>query len=85
MDAKEKAKELVHKFSNYVSGWTSTNVPWETPTAQFEGIGMQEGRAKQCALIVVDEILLDKQVGYSKDIIEEKKYWQSVKEEIQKL
>ncbi len=65
----EKANELVVKFMRYVPADESMELPY----------------SKSCALIAVDEILLDKQVGYSKEIIEEKKYWKQVKEEIEKL
>lgn len=53
----------------------------------FDEVGdwMTWEQAKSCAIIAVDEILLDKKVGYSKDIIEEKKYWQQVKQEINSL
>ena len=73
MTAKEKATELIEKYICWVS----------------EGNGMQpheiKYRAKQCALITVDEILkiwnkLDDGV-----LSIEYDFWQEVKEEITKL
>jgi len=57
MNAQDKAKELVSKYYNYVSAWTVTNLPNEAPEAIYEGKKMKIGRAKQCALIAVDEII----------------------------
>jgi len=57
MKPKDKAKELIKKHYNFVSGWTSTNCPDEKPSAQFEGEEMKIGRAKQCALITVKNML----------------------------
>jgi hypothetical protein len=64
MEAKEKAKELFLKFRQ---------IP---PFSPYTGI--DDGEAKQCALIAVDEIL---------DYIQEEDnwYWQDVKHEIEKL
>lgn len=75
MTPKEKAKSLVEKFKDYAY------VVWNGGNDEMTN----ENSAKQYALICVDEILLDKKVGYSKDIIEEKKYWLEVKQEIEKL
>lgn len=93
MEAKEKAKELVKQYYNFVGGWTSTNKPNEVPTAQYEGESMKIGRAKQCALIAVDEILkfeqlyltrLDAKMNrYTEESSVE--YWQEVKQEIGRL
>lgn len=44
MTAKEKAKELVDKYSTYVVMWTG-------------GVEVERQNVKQCALIAVDEIL----------------------------
>ena len=64
MTPQEKAKELFLKFRQ---------IP---PFSPYTGI--DDGEAKQCALIAVDEIL---------DYIQEEDnwYWQDVKQEIEKL
>ena len=64
MKAKEKAKELVDKFSDLEDG------------------EMYIGKAKQCALIAVDEIMAtvdaeDQVVLYN--------YWQKVKQELKDM
>ena len=64
MTAKEKAIELVDNFRLNV--------------LDYEGCGINEHKAKQCALIAVDEILICC-IGSHED------YWQEVKEEIEKL
>jgi hypothetical protein len=69
MTPKEKAEELLKRYSNYAGGW----------------------KAEQCALIAVDEILdtlnydirdLDVIGNILLDLI---KYWQEVKQEIEKI
>ena len=65
MTPKEKAEELVEKFTDLEDG------------------EMYIGKAKQCAIIAVDEILSfieDDREGFSW-----KKYYQEVKQEIEKL
>lgn len=98
-DRKEKAKELVEKYSNYTSGWTTISKPLDYPSAQFEGNSMRLGRAKQCALIAVGEIIKQlsnlhkpEYVTFYKDDLceqmdafEKKDFWQQVKQEIEKL
>lgn len=56
-ECRAKAKELIKEHYNFVSGWTSTNRPDETPSAQYEGEEMKIGRAKQCALITVKRMM----------------------------
>ena len=91
MEPKDKAKELVKKYYNYVSGWTSTNRPDEAPSAQYEGEKMKIGRAKQCALIAVEEILQTNPTikGTSDDlitqIVQTKAYWHRVIEALNAL
>jgi hypothetical protein len=63
MTPKEKAKELVEKFRLKV--------------LDYDGNGINGFKAKQCALIAVEEIL-DKD-GYNNE------YYQEVKQEIEKL
>jgi len=75
MTPKEKAKKLVDKYSTYVVMWSG-------------GIEAETQNVKQCALIVVNEMLEeldhlafdDFDYGTSKMM-----YWQEVKEEIKKL
>ena len=69
MTPKEKSKELIEKFKRY--SWISC----------FEG-GEELSNiesAKYCALIAVDEIMASKPISNSL------KYWQEVKQELEKL
>lgn len=84
---KDKAEQLVGKYYNFVSGWTSMNKPWEKPSARYEGKAMKVGRAVQCALIAVDEILnqeypVGRTIDQSAQIVA---YWGLVKDEIRAL
>jgi len=71
MDAKDKATELVDKFYNEIDCASLTDE-------------ISEDKAKQCALICVDEMLkeIKPSLVYHKRDVE---YWQEVKEEIEKL
>jgi hypothetical protein len=70
MKPKEKAKELVHKFYRYV------------PADEEH----EHEYAKQCALIAVDEILEELPEGsIDYGISSQRRYWEEVKEEINKL
>jgi len=84
MTPQEKAKELVKKYYNYVSGWTSTNRPDENPSAQYEGEKMKIGRAKHCALITCDEILNGSKVIGTKAVTR-RKFWYEVRSAINAL
>lgn len=72
MTPKNKAEELINKFYNYVFNPEShkdDNLKW----------------AKECALIAVDEIL---NLGYDDRLYldsNDKKFWEEVKQEINKL
>ena len=75
MTPKEKAEELVNKYSIWC---------WNEVVCDYE-------IAKQCALIAVDEMLssgvdadyyFDKSVGYMISYVE---YYQEVKQELEKL
>lgn len=66
MTPKEKAEDLVNKYSTYVVMWAG-------------GIEVTGENVKQCALIAVDEIC---EIIYSDYDL---KYWQEVKQEIEKL
>jgi hypothetical protein len=69
MDAKEKAKELIDKYLN--ADYTDVNI----------------NGAKQCALIAVDEIedAIDFDWMQVQNLESQHRYWQKVKEEIEKL
>jgi hypothetical protein len=78
MTPKEKAKELVDKFYQ-----TTPNEAWIN-----EPLGIAEeykawNQAKQCALIAVDEII--QAIEDIFETLDEREYWQSVKQEIQKF
>ncbi len=77
MTPKEKAEELVDKYRNTIMSFLSDN--------------MKDMNAKNCALIAVDEIIgtlnhdirdLDVRGSVLLDLI---KYWQEVKQELEKL
>ena len=64
-----EAKELVDKFRKGVG----------IPSKDYE-------KAKQCALMAVDEIIAEIEPSVSMDVIEARiKYWNEVKQEIEKL
>ena len=70
MKTRDKAKELVENFSYSVGDIPECNIDY---------------RAKQCALICVDEMLFeleDIEDGYRMDRVE---YWEEVKQELEKL
>jgi hypothetical protein len=77
MTPKEKAKELVNKYLR-------TYPIYDNPTVV---ISYTYNEAKQCALIAVDEIIKaipdasDDNSPYNHEL----KYWQEVKQEIEKL
>jgi hypothetical protein len=73
MTSKEKAKELVDKYSTYVVMWSG-------------GIEVETQNVKQCALILVDEILNEFPNGIKGSFEEKRKYyWKEVKQEIELL
>ena len=73
MTPEEKAQELIAKFKHPVR--------WK--------MGQQDivDRAKQCALIAIDELISshNKWDDYAQTNSEEYYYWQEVKQEIEKL
>jgi hypothetical protein len=72
MTPQEKAIELVDNFRLNV--------------LDYEGSGLNSFKAKQCALIAVDEIISHIEPSVSMDVISARiNYWQEVKEEIKKL
>lgn len=86
MTPKEKAIELVDNFRNYVDSEIAGDQTFEYSKEQETSL------SKKCALIVVDEILLEISHGRKLDWIRERKkgqeyivYWNEVKEEIKQL
>ena len=67
MTAKDKANELISRFTDVEDG------------------EMYIGKAKQCALIAVDEILLFLQLQIGFRDYEASEYWEKVKSELEKL
>jgi hypothetical protein len=65
---KEKARELVEKFIEPTQEWD-----------ELDGYVASMYRAKQCALIACDELIINSYSNYIED------YWQQVKQEIKKL
>jgi hypothetical protein len=81
MTPKEKAEELIKKYSDYVSGYIGSSML--TNTEYPEAI---LNNAKQCALIAVDEII--EYLTTSSNIMTSVyalDYWQEVKTEIENL
>ena len=80
MTAKEKAKELVDKFK------------FETKQSEIINdiilgdisVIFQHHKAKQCALIAVDELIIEKN-KWENGSFYTSKYWDYVKQEIEKL
>ena len=74
MTPKEKAEELVNKYSTYVVMWAG-------------GIETSKQNVKQCALIAVNEIV--KCTKYEEQKFDNDRFaedfWQEVKQEIEKL
>ena len=75
MNAKEKAEELVDKYRVELM-LTDTEVGEELLCTSV---------AKQCALIAVEEIILQNNVWIKQIGKGTNNYWQKVKEEIEKL
>jgi hypothetical protein len=72
MTPKQKAEQLVDKFMNVSSNKMSDHSRMYLPTA------------KECAIILVDEIL-DSTIFYFNDDDLFVEHWQEVKQEIEKL
>jgi hypothetical protein len=69
MKPQEKAQELINSFSPHAKNWDC-----------FYDIPLDENHAKKCALIAVDEIL-----SLFINECEDTSYWQTVKNELEKL
>ncbi len=73
----ERAEELVNKFIKPTIKWNPIN-----------GVGYYNdmNAAKECAIIAVDEVILNIEPSVSMDVISARiKYWEEVKQEIEKL
>ena len=78
---KEEAKELVGTFCQ-----TTYNMSYvHEPLGEFAETISAWKQAKQCALIAVDKILLILEFNLDFKMEKSIKYWQEVKEEIEKL
>lgn len=76
MKAKEKAKELVGKYSN----------PFDRNGCIPPSEALFNATVKQCALIAVDEIIENNSILLSsQEYYRELNYWEEVKQEIEKL
>ena len=87
MEPRNKAEELFNKYYNFVSGWTTTKVSDIAISANYEGEEMRIGRAKQCALIAVNEIIDEIKNDKRIDWLHERKggeefliYWYAVRD-----
>jgi hypothetical protein len=75
MTPKEKAKELVDKYFKLLN--------YEFGDLVYS---LSDKQPHQCALIVVDEIIAQIEPSVSMDVISARiKYWEEVKQEIEKL
>ena len=70
MNSKDEAKELVDKFRDFADG--------TCPETDRYSPNIEKQKAKQCALITVDEIL-----KHCYEVM--KPFWQEVKQEIELL
>lgn len=73
MKAKDKAKEIYEKFSPLADFWDCRN-----------DVPLDEDNAKECCLILCDEILKEIPM-YTGNLNPKWKFWNDVKEEINKL
>ena len=75
--AKEEAQELINKFINPTIKWNPIN-----------GVGYYNdiNSAKECATIAVDMVIWNIEPSVSMDVISARiKYWEQVKQEIEKI
>jgi hypothetical protein len=78
MTPQEKAQELVDKYINASFNCKDCNMPF----CDIKCTQLSLNEAKQCALIALDEIII--QINYWA-VNSVKLYWKRVKEEIEKL
>ena len=69
-----KAQELVDKFRQFADG-TDSETDRYSPAVEKE-------KAKQCALIAVEEIMLNEKINHS-SLDKTYEYWEEVKKEIE--
>jgi len=78
MTPKQKAIELVNIFREFVDG--------TDPETDRYSPNIEKKNGKKCTLKVVDEIIAEIEPSVSMDVIEARiKYWNEVKQEIEKL
>jgi hypothetical protein len=84
MTPKEKAKELVNNFSRtHVLGILNTKGKLVTPySSGYASVEVRNIRAKNSALIAVDELIYETQFEVPNI---RQRYWKEVKQEIEKL
>jgi hypothetical protein len=72
MTPQEKAESLVETYYSTIMSFLNDNMRWEN--------------AKKCALIAVDEIISHIEPSISMDVLSARiKFWNEVKQEIEKL
>jgi hypothetical protein len=76
MTPKEKAEELIDKFIEHTQEWD-----------ELDGYVNDIYKAKQCALIAIDEIISSNPHSnpFNTNVESTMEYWQQVKQEIQAL
>ncbi len=83
MKPETKAKELVDRFINLIQYDFISDLHWyDTIINKYNDYVKKD--AKKCALIIVDEILKDREIIDGMRVINDS-YWLQVKQEIEKL
>jgi hypothetical protein len=83
MKPETKAKELVDRFINLIQYDFISDLHWyDTRNNKYNDYVKKD--AKKCALIIVDEILKDREIIDGMRVINDS-YWLQVKQEIEKL
>lgn len=83
MKPETKAKELVDRFINLIQYDFISDLHWyDTRNNKYNDYVKKD--AKKCALIIVDEILKDREIIDGMRVINDS-YWLKVKQEIEKL
>jgi hypothetical protein len=83
MKPETKAKELVDRFINLIQYDFISDLHWyDTRNNKYNDYVKKD--AKKCALIIVDEILKDREIIDGMRVINDP-YWLKVKQEIEKL
>lgn len=83
MKPETKAKELVDRFINLIQYDFISDLHWyDTRNNKYNDYVKKD--AKKCALIIVDEILKDREIIDGMRVINDP-YWLEVKQEIEKL